>query len=50
MLSSNGVPPEKDKARQWKATDHGFQKMEHSVTLDEIGGELALQTLASVAR
>ena len=50
MLSSNGVPPEKDKARQWKATDHGFQKVEHTFTLDEIGGELALQTLASVAR
>lgn len=50
MLSSNGVPPEKNKARQWKATDHGFQKVEHTFTLDEIGGELALQTLASVAR
>lgn len=50
MLSSNGVPPEKNKARRWKATDHGFQKVEHTFTLDEIGGELALQTLASVAR
>jgi len=50
MLSSNGVPPEKAKARQWKATDHGFQKVEQTVTLNEIGGELALQTLASVAR
>lgn len=49
MLSSNGVPPEKDKARQWKATDHGFQKVEQTVTLDEIGQELALQTLARLS-
>ncbi|RBW49228.1 hypothetical protein [Marinobacter sp. F3R11] len=50
MLSSNGVPPEKDKTRQWKATDHGFQKVEQTVTLDEIGQELALQTLAKLGR
>lgn len=50
MLSSNGVPPEKDKSRQWKATDHGFQKVEQTVTLDEIGQELALQTLAKLGR
>lgn len=49
MLSSNGVPPEKQKAHQWKATDHGFQKIEQTVTLSEIGEELALQTLAKVA-
>ena len=46
MLSSNGVPPEKAGGRQWKATDRGFQKVEQTVTLDEIGRELALQTLA----
>lgn len=50
MLSSNGVPPEKAKARQWKATDHGFQKVEQTVTLDEIGQELALQTLGKLGR
>ncbi|QBM18740.1 hypothetical protein MARI_28820 [Marinobacter sp. JH2] len=50
MLSSNGVPPEKQKAYQWKATDHGFQKIEQTVTLSEIGEELALQTLAKVTR
>lgn len=48
MLSSNGVPPEKDKARQWKATDHGFQRIEQTITLNEIGQELALQTLAKL--
>lgn len=50
MLSSNGVPPEKQQAYQWKATDHGFQKIEQTVTLSEIGEELALQTLAKVSR
>ena len=49
MLSSNGVPPEKAGGRQWKATDRGFQKVERTVTLDEIGRELALQTLARLS-
>jgi hypothetical protein len=49
MLSSNGVPPEKAGSRQWKATDRGFQKVEQTITLDEIGRELALQTLAKLS-
>ena len=49
MLSSNGVPPEKAGSNQWKATDRGFQKVEQTVTLDEIGRELALQTLAKLS-
>lgn len=49
MLNSNGVPPEKSERRQWKATDQGFQRVEQTVTLDEIGRELALQTLARLS-
>ncbi|WP_203299331.1 hypothetical protein [Marinobacter sediminum] len=50
MLSSNGVPPEQDQTRQWKATSKGFQRIEQTFTLNEIGQELALQTLAKLGR
>lgn len=49
MLSSNGQPPESDKDRRWVATDHGFEKKKHKVTLADVGQELALQTLAKMA-
>ena len=50
MLNSNGQPPESDKDRRWVATDHGFEKRKHRVTLADVGQELALQTLASMAQ
>lgn len=48
MISSNGVPPETDEDRRWVATDKGFEKREKSVSLKDVGQELALQTLAEL--
>lgn len=50
LFSSNGVPPEEDGAEpRWITTDEGFERRERTVSLDAIGGELALLTLAGMS-
>lgn len=50
LFSSNGVPPEEDGAApRWITTDAGFERRERTVSLDAIGAELALLTLAGMS-
>lgn len=49
MVSASGLPPESEHPGRWVTSSTGFEKQREPITLEDVGQELALQTLQALA-